>query len=106
MTPPSRATPIMGGLVSLALIAGVTLLLALGRSTGDLLSLIGVGIVPILTLMLNGKLTGIQAGTDAVRAQTNGHQGELVRLIGELQRELARRSTGPVPADDAEGKAE
>lgn len=96
---PSRTPAVMGGVVSLALIAGVTLLLAMGKNTTDLLSLIGVGVVPILTLVLSGKLSGIAAGTETIQRQTNGTMSALVGLVAELQRELARR-TGP--RDDGE----
>lgn len=77
----------MGGLVALALIGSVTFLISEGKSTGDLVSLIGTGLMPILGLALYGKLGGIQQ-------QTNGTTGELVTMVKSLQAELARR---PLP---------
>lgn len=92
----------VAGVVSLALIGCVTLLLLNDKGVGELISLIGTGILPILSLVVMGKLTGLQQTTEKVHAvsevvqkNTNGTQTQMLDMIAELQRELAKRPAPP-----------
>jgi p-aminobenzoyl-glutamate transporter AbgT len=74
-----------------------TILIAMGRDTGALLTLIGAVVVPILAALTYGEIKANRQATATVQQQTNGGQTKMMEIIEQQGRLLAQMQP---PADD------
>lgn len=95
----NKELPRLAAAVVALVIIAVTVLAALGRDTGQLLSIVGVVVLPLLVGLGYGKLKGIEEKAEQVRQNTNGSTAELLKqnaAINEKLIELLTRSQ-PIP---------
>lgn len=91
-----RNTLIAGVSIVFIVTAAVTTLIALGKDTGALMTVIGLVVVPLLAALGIGKLGEIRASQQQVQHQTNGTQTRMLSMLENAMEKLAKAQ----PIDD------
>lgn len=88
--PVDRNILIAGVTIVAMVTTAVTVLIALGKDTTALLTVIGLVVVPLLAALGYGKLQGIEQRQHQQQQQTNGTQTEMLSMIRDSLDKLAR----------------